>query len=184
MSFADRLVAGNIGHRLWPGRLAFAGLAVTAWLSTVATRPVWNFWHDGGQVKTAAPSAFALWNGTSGQTRISLDEAIEFARGSRAALRDVRDYTAVFTKTECVDDRLITQTMDMKFRHQPFSVYLCRRWNGKPGREVLFVAGANDGRLLVREAGLKSITGTLSFAPDDPKVLSTESVRSPRRIAK
>lgn len=171
MSFADRLVTGNIGHRLWLGRLAFAGLAVTTWVSMVATRPAWNLWHNGGQVKTAAPSTVALWNNTSGQSRISLDEAIEFARGSRAALRDVKDYTAVFTKTECVNDRLITQVMDMKFRHQPFSVYLCRRWKGKPGREVLFVDGANGGRLLVREAGLKSLTGTMSFYPDDPKVL-------------
>lgn len=171
MSIADRIVAGHIGHRLWPGRLAFAGLAVTAWVSMQATRPAWNLRRDGGQVTSAAHSAVALWNNTTGQSRISLDEAIEFARGSRAALTDLRDYTAVFTKTECVDDRLITQVMDMKLRHQPFSVYLCRRWKGKPGREVLFVDGAHGGRMLVREAGLKSLTGTLSFYPDDPKVL-------------
>src|SRR5262245_30114741 len=75
----------------------------------------------------------------------SLGDAIEFARNSREALRQVDDYTAVFSKTELVGRRYIEQTMQLKLREQPFSVYLRFVSKRQKGREVIFVAGANDG---------------------------------------
>jgi hypothetical protein len=63
--------------------------------------------------------------------------------------------------------------MDMKFRQQPFSVYFHGHSKHKAGREVIFVAGQNDGKLIVHEVGLKSIVGTMSLKPEDPKVMDT-----------
>ena len=63
--------------------------------------------------------------------------------------------------------------MDMKFRQQPFSVYFHSHSKRKAGREVIFVDGQNDGKLIVHEVGLKAIVGTLNLNPEDPKVMDT-----------
>ncbi|MBI3861872.1 MAG: DUF1571 domain-containing protein [Planctomycetia bacterium] len=102
-----------------------------------------------------------------------LNEALRFGRECRAALTPVVDYTAVFTKTELIDGKLCTQVMDFKCRRRPFSVYLRNHRRGGNGREVIFVAGANEGNLLVHEGGLKSIIGTLKLPPDSPRVMET-----------
>jgi len=109
----------------------------------------------------------------SREARHPLDDAIEFVQPSIQALQKVNDYSAVFTKTELVHGRLLTQKMDMKFREKPFSVYFHGHSKRKAGREVIFVAGRNDGRLIVHEVGLKSIVGTMNLTPDDPKVMDT-----------
>lgn len=105
--------------------------------------------------------------------RHPLDDAMEFVQPSLQALKNVKDYTAVFTKTEFVHGRLLTQKMDMKFRQNPFSVYFHGHSKRKEGREVIFVAGQNDGKLIVHEVGLKAIVGTMNLKPGDPKVMAT-----------
>lgn len=107
------------------------------------------------------------------KSRHPLDDAIEFVQPSIQALQKVNDYSAVFTKTELVHGRLLTQKMDMKFREKPFSVYFHGHSKRKAGREVIFVAGRNDNRLIVHEVGLKSIVGTMNLTTDDPKVMDT-----------
>lgn len=101
----------------------------------------------------------------------TIDDAIELAGTHRTGLKQVKDYTAIFTKTELVRNKVIKQKMDIKCRHEPFSVYLHSR-NGKDGsREVLYVAGANDGDLLVHERGLlASLAGTQKLKLDDSLV--------------
>jgi hypothetical protein len=61
--------------------------------------------------------------------------------------------------------------MEMKFRTEPFSVYL-KFQKPKQGREVLYVEGRNDGRLLAREAGVLGLIGTVSLRPDSPEATS------------
>lgn len=100
-----------------------------------------------------------------------LQEVIEFAAGSREALKDVKDYTAVFTKTELVGNRMVKQTMEMKFREKPFSVYFRFRSGQEAGREVIYVAGTNNGNLLVHETGIKAIAGTLNIKPNGREVM-------------
>jgi hypothetical protein len=112
-------------------------------------------------------------DGRSTGSGATLDDALKFGRKSLAALKPVADYTAVFTKSELIDGKLLTQTMDIKCRKQPFSVYLGNHRRGGKGREVIYVAGANDGNILVHEAGLKSVIGTLHLKPDCPKVMET-----------
>ena len=66
------------------------------------------------------------------------------------------DYTAQFVKQELVrGDLLDEQEMEIKVRHQPFSIYL--KWvTGEAGREVLYVDGQNNGRMTAHGGGWKS----------------------------
>lgn len=100
-----------------------------------------------------------------------LDRALQLAEKSRDTLSTVNDYTANFIKMEMVKNKPISQSMQLKFREKPFSVYLHFQ-DAHKGREVLYVEGANAGKLLVREAGLKSVAGTFSFTPLSPEVMN------------
>jgi hypothetical protein len=76
------------------------------------------------------------------------------------------DYTATFFKRERVDGILGDgQIVNMKVRHQPYSVYM--KWMvGDRGREVLYVDGKHDGNLLVKKGGFAGrILGALSLDP-------------------
>lgn len=97
--------------------------------------------------------------------------ALKLAYASRKTVRNVRDYTAHFLKKELVGNRYITHSMDMKFRQQPFSVYLRFR-EPHDGRQVLYVNGANNGQILVQEAGIKALAGTIPINPTDPLAMS------------
>jgi hypothetical protein len=130
----------------------------------------------GSAISIESPGSAAqghLESNPSGGTKGTLDDALKFGTRSRAAVSSVADYTAVLTKTELVGGALTTQTMDVKCRSQPFSIYLANHRRGGKGREVIYVAGANNGNLLVHEAGLKAAIGTLQFKPDCKKVMET-----------
>ena len=101
-----------------------------------------------------------------------LAPAIETARRGRAALRSVRDYTTTFSKRELLAGRVKSQSMEMKFREQPFSVYFNFRGGAEAGREALYVEGQNGNKLLVHEDGVKAIAGTIPFAPTHPTVMA------------
>ncbi len=95
--------------------------------------------------------------------------ALKMAYSGRDTInQSIRDYTTTMIKRERVDGKLLdAEYMFVKVRHQPFSVYL---YFLKPddiaGREVLYVAGQNNGDLLAHEAkGLKSRFGTIPLAP-------------------
>jgi outer membrane lipoprotein-sorting protein len=107
----------------------------------------------------------------AGGARHPLQEVMEFAAESRTALQDVKDYTAVFTKTELVGNRMVKQVMDMKFREKPFSVYFRFRSPQEQGREVIYVDGANNGHLLAHGSGIEAIAGTMSLRLNDRKVM-------------
>ena len=84
---------------------------------------------------------------------------------------NVRDYSAVIVKRERSGDRIAETVMFAKIREKPFSVYLyffARRNDASvKGREVLYVEGRNDGRLLVHTPGF--IAGRLGTLALDPK---------------
>lgn len=96
--------------------------------------------------------------------------ALQVARSSKEAMGKVKDYSTVFIKQERIKDQLTTQTMDMKFRQEPFSVYL-RYSEPHSGREVIYVDGQNKGNFLVHEDGLKALAGTLSFSPTSDEAM-------------
>lgn len=99
-----------------------------------------------------------------------LKPLIKAAEESLVALKPVKDYSATLYKTEMVQGKVFEQTLSMKLRHEPFSVYL-KFETLHQGREVIYVEGQNKGKLLAHETGLKSLAGTLSYLPTDKQVL-------------
>jgi hypothetical protein len=83
----------------------------------------------------------------------------------RAFLEKIPDYTAQFVKQELVSGELLDeQSIYLKCRHRPFSVYL--KWEtGDEGREVLYLDGAHDGDMIVHGGGWKARLPSLSISP-------------------
>lgn len=79
--------------------------------------------------------------------------------------RNLHDYCCNFIKQERIDGELgDQQQILLKVAHQPFSVYMSFI---KPfaGREVAFVDGQNDGKMVVLEAGFKRMLGKMNLDP-------------------
>jgi len=103
-------------------------------------------------------------NTTSGDTP-KVGAAIKFAKDVQETLKKVNDYEATFTKKEVVGKKLLQTEMFVKFREQPFSVYI-KYLNPHAGREVIYVAGRNKDKLLAHGEGITSIVGTIKLKPD------------------
>jgi hypothetical protein len=90
-----------------------------------------------------------------------------------AKFERIPDYTATMYKQERINGELLDgQTMQMKLRHEPLSVYM--KWlTGDKGRQVIYVDGQNDGNLLVQLGGVKGrLLGTLSVDPNGSQALA------------
>jgi hypothetical protein len=86
--------------------------------------------------------------------------------------RNIRDYSCTLVKQERVDGELAEhQHIFMKIGHEPFSVYMSFL---KPhqGREVLWVAGQNNGEMVVLEAGWKRVLGKINLDPQGATAMS------------
>ncbi len=103
--------------------------------------------------------------------RHPLEPAIELAKTSQAEAGKMTDYSATFVKSEVVGAKEILHTMQILNRAEPFSVYLHFIGEHK-GREVLYVAGANGGKLLVHETGLAGIVGPIALLPESREAMS------------
>ncbi len=84
--------------------------------------------------------------------------------------RNVRDYSAVIIKEERIGSALVKTAMFAKIREKPFSVYLYsldRSDEDIKGREVIYVEGHNDGKLLAHTPGvLSGMLPTMRLTPD------------------
>lgn len=99
-----------------------------------------------------------------------LKPAIRVAAACGETLRGVNDYECRFLKRERINGQVVKQTMFLRLREAPFSVY-CKFAEPHAGREVLFVEGRNNGMMLAHEGtGVKAIFGTVSLALDAPEV--------------
>jgi hypothetical protein len=77
----------------------------------------------------------------------------------------IRDYTCTFVKRERVDGELGEQQyILLKVMHQPFSVYM-QFLKPFTGREVVYVTGQNEGKLVALDVGAKRFLGKLSLDP-------------------
>lgn len=116
-------------------------------------------------VGPALPDGDARSDGTREPSALTLRDVLAFAKESRAALQDVKDYTAHFSKVEVVNGHKIQQEMEMKFRTKPFSVYLFYQSPAdKQGRQAIFVEGRYGNALRVKEAqGLAALGGWVSL---------------------
>lgn len=100
-----------------------------------------------------------------------LRPAIRYAQSRLEKIEEVPGYTATFLKREVVGTSLVSHKMKMKVRHKPFSVYLYYE-NPHEGREVLYVEGQNNGKLVAHEAGLLGLAGSMELAPTDSLAMS------------
>lgn len=96
----------------------------------------------------------------------NLRRKVELLELGQKFLQSAPDYTTTLTKREVVKgDLLDPQTISMKCRVKPFSVYLL--WlEGDVGREVIYVDGQNDGKLIAHDGGWKARIPAFSLAVD------------------
>jgi uncharacterized protein DUF1571 len=108
---------------------------------------------------------------TLGQASLASADARSLLLGLESAYAPVRSYTARFVKQERLADTLRPREEAVLKFQRPGRIYL--RWTDGPpkGREILYVAGRDDDKLLVREPGFFSSLFTLLLAPDSPRVL-------------
>jgi Protein of unknown function (DUF1571) len=151
----------------WRGALVCAVLLFTCRLSAQepVQRPLDRTTRSVADGETRAQAA------SESSREHPLRPALRIANTSLERLDSVRDYEAVLTKRELIQGELRSETMRIKFRETPFSVYL--KFSGmSAGREVLYVEGRNQNNILAHEgSGLKALVGTVSLSPTSPEVI-------------
>ena len=119
----------------------------------------------GGTALAQSPAGEADAGSRSAPAEHPLKAAIKLAEQSQAAAAELKSYRSLFTKREMVRGQIFASQMQMKFRTEPFSVYLRFVNPEHAGREVLFVEGQNNDQMLAHDTGLKALVGTVSLDP-------------------
>lgn len=89
-------------------------------------------------------------------------------------IQSVQDYEATFTKVERIDGTLgDTQQMQVRFRHNPFSIYM-KFVQPNPGQEVLYVANQNNGKLVALGSGWKRRMGKMNLDPNGSMAMQNQ----------
>ena len=118
-------------------------------------------------VPVTTPAASAPFDLTQQPNEHPLAPVLRALKSSQDLIdQNIRDYSCTFVKRERIDGELGEyQHILMRVAHEPFSVYMSFL---KPftGREVLYVAGQNDNKLVVLEAGFKRVLGKLNLDPE------------------
>jgi hypothetical protein len=105
-------------------------------------------------------------HGTLPAWESALRRKIELLESGYVHLNSCKDYQATFRKEEVVKGELLEeQVMAIKCREKPFSVYL--HWlAGDVGREVIFVDGRNDGKMIAHDGGWKARIPAFTLSTD------------------
>lgn len=112
------------------------------------TSPATERAHKSVQVTLATNSKNPSPTRSSQSPESSFRELQKCLDRAEAAAAKLAGYTAVLDKQEEVNEDLQDpDSIDIKIRHKPFSVYM--RWHDD-GQEALFVEGQNDGKLLAK----------------------------------
>ena len=90
------------------------------------------------------------------------------------SFQNVPGYTATFFKQERMHGILgDEQSIELKMKHEPFSVYMKWTAGDARGQQLIYVEGLNDGNLLVQPGGIRGrLTGVLSLEPDGTMAMS------------
>ncbi|MSR56316.1 MAG: DUF1571 domain-containing protein [Planctomycetaceae bacterium] len=158
------------------GLMAF-GILVLSFHATPAGAGLDAASLAGPQLTTGpAPVIASTTGGGTGLSSLSMDEINQRIQGAihgsklamqlhvallevgKQRLENFPDYTATFFKQEKVDgdDLQELQTLQLKLRHKPFSVYMKWLEGGDVGRQVLYVEGEYENRMLVKFGGAKA----------------------------
>ena len=101
-----------------------------------------------------------------------LDPVLRMARERLNGIDDnVKDYTCTLVKRERINGRLLDREhLSCKIRHKPFSVYMKFLAPKKlRGREVIYVEGKNDGKLLGHGVtAIERAVGIMRLKPTSP----------------
>jgi len=93
---------------------------------------------------------------------------IRWAERERPKIAAIRDYTALMDKQENIGgDVQEAQVMEIKVRHEPFSVYI--KFGYPPhlvGQQAIFVKGKNDNKLIAHGVGVQRVAGTQKLDPN------------------
>lgn len=86
----------------------------------------------------------------------ALENKVELLKRAQSFLGKRRSYSANLSKREVVHGELLEEQMiHMKVDMNPFRVYL--RWDsGDTGREVIYIEGANHGKMIAHDGGWKA----------------------------
>lgn len=104
--------------------------------------------------EAAAPQADKNWWKKVNWHALARRDKMEFLRQAQIRANQVTEFTATFSKQERINGKLRDQeVMQMKWRAKPFSVYM-KYEKGDKGRQVLYVAGQNEGQAHVKLGGL------------------------------
>jgi hypothetical protein len=115
----------------------------------------------------AAPGQKNVAPGSTEVDRIAMMMNMILLEQGRRRLSDVPDYTCTFYKLERIGSDLSDgQFIELKMRHKPFSVYM--KWlSGEKGRELLYVDGEQDNKMIVHPGGWKSrLVPAIKLEPD------------------
>jgi len=140
--------------------------------------PVYRLSHNvtNNSVTNNSPDVTASLAITSNDTKLNestapaekaphpLDRALEIAESGLANIRgNIRDYTAIMVKRERVNGELLDpEFMSVKVRNShssagkevPFSIYMkFLKPRAVKGREVIWVKGRNEGKIIAHDAG-------------------------------
>ncbi len=119
------------------------------------------------EAKAAAPNA-PYQKMEAAANEHPLIPVLKWAKTGRPRIAELKDYTALLSKQESIDgEKQVAQMMEMKIRHEPFSVYLKFRWPREmAGQEVIYIKGLNDGNMQAHGVGMQKRLGTLSLDPN------------------
>lgn len=110
----------------------------------------------GDPTDSPADRAAPTPDGLALEGREALTRNLEFLQQAFQKLSRVSDYTAMmFTQERVGGEMNPPHIMHVKLRHEPFSIYMKWLAGEDKGRELLYVAGQNDGHMLVKLGGLK-----------------------------
>jgi hypothetical protein len=98
---------------------------------------------------------------------------LEVLKADRRRLEGVAGYTATFRKQERVKGKLgPLQTLAMKVRHRPFSVYL-KFLAPKAGKEVVYAQGRHEDKVIAHNGDwTRRLIPRLAVKPTDPLALA------------
>ena len=101
-------------------------------------------------------------------TEHPLMPVIRWAERERPNIAAIKDYTAVMHKQENIGGKVQgAQVMEIKVRHQPFSVYTKFRFpQDLNGQQAIYVDGQNDNKLIAHGVGIQRRAGTLRLDPN------------------
>ena len=144
----------SVGNAQSPNRQDSSGLAESAKASDAAD-----------------PGVAPAWTGEP--NKHPLMPALRWARKALPQIEQIGSYTAKLIKRERVGGKLgAYESLAIKVRHEPFSIYA--KFLGPrclKGQEVLFVDGANDGKMWARGVGLRAVAGAVPIDPTGPAAM-------------